>query len=831
MTGQARVHAGLVGAPVFDIGVRERVPNARAQRLTPNPLPATRMVKPTTVSVQLGADRSISIETGRLAKQAGGSVVVRSGDTMVLCTAVLAPDVREGQSFFPLTVDYREKYAAGGKMPGGFIKREGRPSDKEILSCRIIDRSLRPLFHDGLFHEVQVMISVMSADPEVEADVLAGVGASVALMLAGAPFHGPISMVRIGRVNGEFVVNPTYSQLDESDFNLIVSGTTDAIVMVEGEMDEVSEEDMIDAFEVAHVSIKQLCQAQLDLVSEATEGKGAVPFEFTPIVLPDGLQDAVNTVIGQEMGLHVRKPYEKSTFYGGVSQLKSAALDALLPADEYGTRPGATEQGWTAQQVKAAVGAVESHEMREMILSTGTRIDGRSTTDIRDIWSEVGYLPRVHGSAVFTRGETQVIASVTLGTKKDAQAVDQIFDTEDKRFFLHYAFPPFSTGETKRIMGVSRREIGHGYLAERTLARVLPGLEDFPYTIRINADVLESNGSSSMASVCGGCLALMDAGVPIEKMVAGIAMGLITDGTRTAVLSDILGTEDHLGDMDFKVTGTADGITACQMDIKVTGLTRDVLTTALHQAKEGRAHILAKMAETLDEPREDLSLYAPRLTTIQIDTEFIGAVIGPGGKIIQGIQRETGTKIDIEERDGYGFVTIAATDGEAAKKAIAIVKGIVSKPEPGETYEGTVKGLLGFGAIIEILPGKEAMLHVSEMDWGYVEKPDDYVQVGDKVQVQVLEIRDDGKVRLTRKPFMPKPEPGTERRRPEGAGSDRPRRDDGPSRGGDRGGYRGGSSDRGGDRGGYRGGSDRPRSDRSDAPREDRGDRPRRDDD
>ena len=776
-------------------------------------------VKPTTVSATVGGDRTISIETGRLAKQAGGSVVVRSGDTMLLCTAVLAPDVREGQSFFPLTVDYREKYAAGGKMPGGFIKREGRPTDKEILSARVVDRGLRPLFHDGLFNEVQVMISVISADPEIDADVLAPMGASAALMLAGAPFYGPIASVRIGRVDGEFVVNPTYTELESSDFNLVVSGSETAIVMVEGEMDEVSEEAMMDAFDVAHTAIKEMCALQHTLVAEATGGQGVPAFEFSPIVLPAGVQDAVNAAIGEQMGGLVRQPYHKSAFYGGVDQLKTAALDALLPADEYGTRPAATAEGWTAQQIKIAVGEVESQQMREMILADGRRIDGRTTTDIRDIWCEVGYLPRVHGSAVFTRGETQVLASVTLGTKKDAQAVDQIYTTEDKRFFLHYAFPPFSTGEAKRIMGVSRREVGHGYLAERTLAKVLPSLEDFPYTIRINADVLESNGSSSMASVCGGCLALMDAGVPIDKPVAGIAMGLITDGTRTAVLSDILGTEDHLGDMDFKVTGTADGITACQMDIKVTGLTREVLSTALHQARDGRMHILGKMAEALTEPREDLSDYAPRLTTIQIDTDLIGAVIGPGGKIIQGIQRETGTKIDIEERDGYGFVTIAATDGEAAKKAIAIVKGIVSKPEPGETYEGTVKGLLGFGAIVEILPGKEAMLHVSEMDWGYVEKPDDYVQVGDKIQVQVLEIRDDGKVRLTRKPFMPKPEPGTERKRPEGAGSDRPRRD----------GDRGGRGDRGGYRGDRRDGGDRRRDDRGDRPRRDDGDRPRRD--
>ena len=787
-------------------------------------------------SIEFAPGKTLELETGRLAKQAGGSVVVRQGDTLVLVTATLSPDVREGQSFFPLTVEYREKYAAGGKIPGGFMKREGRPSDKEILSARLTDRPIRPLFPDGFLHEVQVIANVLSADPAIDSDVLAATGASAALLFTGAPFAGPIASVRVARVDGAFVVNPTFAEREGSDFDLVVAGKADALVMVEGEMKEVSEDDMLAALDTAHEAIKKLCAFQTAFVEEA----GApAPMQYTSLALPDGLVEAVRAFVEPAMAAHVRQPYGKATFYDGVGDLTRQTIEHLLGVNDPNTgatQASATEQGWTKNQIKEAVGKVEADVLREMVLADGKRLDGRSTTDIRDIWCEVGYLPRVHGSAVFTRGETQVLASVTLGTKKDGQLIDQLFASGDKRFMLHYSFPPFSTGEAKPIRGLSRRETGHGMLAERALGAMMPGLEDFPYTVRINADVLESNGSSSMASVCSGSLALMDAGVPLEKPVAGIAMGLISDGARVAILSDILGTEDHLGDMDFKLCGTRDGITACQMDIKIDGLSRDVMRDALLQAKAGREHILGIMEATLAEPREDLSPFAPRLTQIQIDTEFIGAVIGPGGKIIQGIQRETNTKIEIEERDGFGFVTIAAVNGDEAAKAIAIIKGIVSKPEPGEQYEGTVKNLLPFGAIVEILPGKEGMLHVSEMDWGYVEKPEDFVQVGDRLQVQVIEVRDDGKVRLTRKPFVPKPEPGSERARPPRAEGDR---------GGDRGGYggRGGDRDRGGrgdrrdggggrggdrDRGGYRGerGGDRPRGDRDGGPRAEGGDRP-----
>ena len=749
----------------------------------------------TTRTIEFAPGRSIHLETGRLAKQADGAVVARLGDTMVLCTAVLSHDIREGQSFFPLTVDYREKFSAGGKIPGGFIKREGRPTDKEILTSRLVDRAVRPLFPDGFFHEVQIICYVLSADSEHDADVLAGVGASAALLAAGAPFDGPIAEVRVGRVDGDFIVNPTASELEGSDFDLMVAGKSDAIVMVEGHMDEADEEEMLEALDVAHEAIKKLCQGQQDLISDFGTPE---PFKYETTTAPEGLTERVRDLAGERLRQHLQAPYDKQTFYGGIGDIKDDVVTELLGRDEVTGEPQAeaTEEGWTRKEIRSAVSAVESETMREMILSEGRRLDGRSLDEIRDIWCETSYLPRVHGSAIFTRGETQVLASVTLGTSRDVQGVDQVFDQADKPFFLHYNFPPFCTGEAKFLRGASRREIGHGYLAERALQAMLPDAERFPYTIRINADVLESNGSSSMASVCSGSLALMDAGVPIEKPVAGIAMGLISDGERTAILSDILGTEDHLGDMDFKLTGTKDGITACQMDIKISGLSRDVMRQALQQARDGREHILSIMNDELSDAREDLSAYAPRLTQITIDSEFIGAVIGPGGKIIQGIQRDTNTSVNIEERDGYGYVTIAATSGEDADAALQMIKGIVTVPEVGEQYEGTVRNILPFGAIIEIMPGKEGMLHVSELDYGYVENVEDHVQVGDKVKVELIEVRNDGKLRLSRKPFMTKPEGYEERERPER--SDR-------GRGGRNGSSGGGGRGRGGRSGGGRG--------------------------
>lgn len=750
--------------------------------------------------IEFTPGRVLSIETGRLAKQADGAVVVRMGETMVLCTAVLSHSVREGQSFFPLTVDYREKFSSGGKIPGGFIKREGRSNDKEILTSRLVDRAIRPLFPDGFRNEVQIIASVISADEENDGDMLAGLGASAALLLAGAPFDGPIAEVRIGRVDGAFIVNPTIAQLENSDFNLVVAGKADAIVMVEGEMDEVTEEDMLQALDVAHEAIKIICQGQLELVKLVGEPEA---FEYS-IDEPDpALLEKVNSLAGSRIADHIRQPYEKKTFYGGIAEIKEQVLAVLLPEGE-----DATAEGWEKGDIKGAVGIVEKEIMREMILSEGRRIDGRTLTDVRQIWCDIGYLPRVHGSSIFTRGETQVMASVTLGTTKDVQPVDQVFDTTDKRFFLHYEFPPFSTGEVKFLRGASRREVGHGFLAERALMGMLPDTQDFPYTIRINADVLESNGSSSMASVCSGSMALMEAGVPMKKQVAGIAMGLISDGSRTSILTDILGTEDHLGDMDFKVTGTRDGITACQMDIKISGLSSELMLKAMHQAKEARIHILDIMDAAISEPRADISQYAPRLTQITIDSDLIGAVIGPGGKVIKGIQSETNTVLELEERDGVGYLTIAATNGEDAAAAIQMVRNIVAVPEVGDEYEGTVRSVLDFGAIIEVLPGKEGLLHVSELDYGYVEDVNSYVQVGDKVKVKIIEIRDGGKLRFSRKPFLPKPEGAEleeqERRSRERSSGNRERGSGGNrNRGrGNRGRSGGGGRNRGGDGGG-----------------------------
>ncbi len=711
----------------------------------------------------------MTLETGRLARQAGGAVVVRVGDTMVLCTAVLSKTVRPGQSFFPLTVDYREKFASGGRIPGGFIKREGRSNDKEILTSRLVDRAVRPLFPDGFRNEVQLIASVISADDQHDGDMLAGVGASCALLLAGAPFDGPIAEVRIGRVAGSFIVNPTIDEMAESDFSLVVAGKSDAVVMVEGGMEEVSEEEMVEALEVAHGAIRTLCEAQHKLLAQCPE---PTPFQYECDVPDEALVRAVQERIGERVAAHIRAPYDKSSFYGGLDELTQEAVEAFAEDEEALHEPG---------DVASAAWAVSKKLMREMVLSDGRRIDGRNPEEVRPIWCDAGYLPRVHGSAVFTRGETQVIASVTLGTTRDTQAIDQVFSQEEKRFFLHYEFPPFSTGEVKFLRGASRREIGHGFLAERALSGMVPDIEEFPYTIRVNADVMESNGSSSMASVCSGSLALMDAGVPVTKAVSGVAMGMISDGKRTAILTDILGTEDHLGDMDFKITGTRDGITACQMDIKISGLSRELMLKALYQARAARHHILDVMDAELSQPRKEMSPYAPRLTQITIDSEQIGAIIGTGGKVVRALQTETDTIIEVDERDGLGYVTIAALREENALRAVEMIRDIVRVPEPGEEYEGTVKSLSGIGVVVEISPGKEGLVHVSELDHEYVRQPSDVVEVGDKIKVQVLEVRDRGKLRLSRKALLPRPEGQSEFRRPH-AGKGRPHRG-GPGRG------------------------------------------------
>lgn len=700
-------------------------------------------------AIDIGQGKVVMLETGRLAKQADGAVVARLGDTMVLCTAVVEDEPRPGQSYFPLVVDYREKFSAGGKIPGGFIKREGRPNDKEILSSRLIDRFIRPLFPKGFRNETQVICYVLSADERYDADVVAGVGASAAVMLSGAPFDGPVGQVRVGRIDDDFVVNPTQEELEESDFDLIVAGKEDSIITVEGEMDEASEEEFAQALEFSQEAIRKLCVGQREFVQSA--GGGKEPLEAELDTVPESLKAKVKDLVGEKMNELLSRPYKKEEFYGGIDALKDEAAEAFANAEQE-----EAEEVYSEEVAREAVDELQKAVMRRMVVEEGRRLDDRETTEIRDIWTEAGYLPRVHGSAIFTRGETQALASVTLGTSKDVQAVDQVFNTTDKKFFLHYNFPPFSTGEAKFLRGPSRRETGHGHLAERALEPLLPTGEDFPYTIRLISDILESNGSSSMASVCAGSLSLMDAGVPLKRPVAGIAMGLIQEGDQSAILTDILGMEDFLGDMDFKIAGTREGITACQMDIKMSGLDMDLVRKALEQAREGRFFILDKMSESLSDPRTELSKHAPRLTQIVIDDDFIGAVIGPGGKVIQQIQEETDTRIDIEEREGKGYVTIAATTGEGADAAIKWIEQIVAVPEVGEVYEGTVRSIQPFGAIVEILPGKDALLHISEIDHKYVEDIDEYFQVGDKIKVKLIEVRNDGKMRLTRKPFVSK---------------------------------------------------------------------------
>lgn len=703
-----------------------------------------------TAQVECAPGKVVSIETGRLAKQAGGAVVVRMGDTMVMATTVVSDFVRPGQGYFPLMVDYREKFSSGGKIPGGFIKREGRLNDKEILTSRLVDRAIRPLFPDGYLNEVQVIGSVISADDEHDGDMLFGLGASAALLLSGAPFDGPIAEVRIGRVEGSFIVNPTLEELESSDFNLVVAGKLDSIVMVEGEMNEVSEEEMVEALGVAHEAIIKVCQVQLDLRAAFEEVHGTVEAQSYETNTPDSaIIDRAREAIQEKLEAHVRAPYEKKSFYGGLSSLEEEAVEAVASGSE--------DPEGLAPEALAAARIVSREVMREMVLAEQKRIDGRDPQSVRPIWCEVGYLPRVHGSSIFTRGETQVMASVTLGTARDQQAVDQVFDQEDKHFFLHYEFPPFSTGEVKFLRGASRREVGHGYLAERALRQMIPDVEEFPYTIRVNADVLESNGSSSMASVCSGSLALMDAGVPIRKAVAGVAMGMIADEKRHVVLTDILGTEDHLGDMDFKVTGTRDGITACQMDIKIGGLSSDLMLQALEQAREARLHILDLMDATLAHTRESMSPHAPKLTQITIDTDSIGAVIGPGGKIVRSIQADTGVVIEIEEKDNLGYVTIAGKNESSVNEAVAIIRSLVVSPEVGEEYEGIVRSVLDVGAVVEILPGKDGLVHKSQLSWEWVEHPRDVVQVGDKMKVRLMQINDRGRLQLSHKITQPRP--------------------------------------------------------------------------
>ncbi len=707
--------------------------------------------------IELPDGRVIEIETGKLAKQAAGSAVVKMGGTMLLATVTCAKEVKEGTDFMPLTVDYREKYYSAGRFPGGFLKRESRPSDYEVLIARLVDRPIRPLWPDDFHLEVFVNVMLISAEKDIQPDALAGLAASAALATSDLPFGGPVSEVRVSRIDGQYVINPGFEANKRADLDLMVAATEENIMMVEGEMNEVSEHDMLEAIKVAHEEIKKHCRVQKELMKEL--GTDVNKRDYPHDEEDEALKAAVHEFCYNkcyELAGSAKPKHERED---GFEAIKAEFLATLSEED---------------QEAKAAMVSryyhdVEKEAMRNLILDEGKRLDGRKTNEVRPIWCEVDYLPCAHGSAIFTRGETQSLASVTLGTKMDMKEMDEVLIQDDQQFVLHYNFPPFATGEAKPQRSVGRREIGHGNLAMRALKPVIPTAPEFPYAVRVVSDILESNGSSSMASVCGGCLALMDAGVKIKKPVAGVAMGLITDAVRPndryAILTDILGDEDHLGDMDFKVTGTKDGITATQMDIKVDGLSYEVLEKALEQARQGRLHIMGEMLKTIAEPREDYKPFVPRMVQIEIPSEFIGAVIGKGGETIQGMQKEFGTTITIEEvpnengEGTKGVVDIFGTDKAAMDATLERIKSICAVPEAGQVYHGKVVSILEFGAFIEILPGKEGLLHVSEIAWTKTEKVEDVLKVGDEVDVKLLEIdAKTGKMRLSMRALTEKPE-------------------------------------------------------------------------
>ena len=720
-------------------------------------------------TITLADGREITIETGKLAKQADGSVVVKMGDTMLLGTVVAAKDAKPDTDFMPLQVEYKEKYASAGRYPGGFMKREGRANDSEVLVARLIDRALRPLFPADYHAEVYVTVNLISADKDIQPDALAGLAASAALAVSDIPFGGPISEVRVARLGGQFVINPTYSQMNEVDLDIMVGGTIDNILMVEGEMKEVSEEVMLEAIKFAHEEIKKHCAVQIELSKElGKEVKRAYCHEVND-------EELRRTIISELYD----KAYAIATS-GTMKHEREERFNALEA--EFAARYSEEELVEKAPLIhKYFHDDVQKKAMRNMILDEGKRLDGRRTDEIRPIWCEVGYLPAAHGSAIFTRGETQSLTSVTLGTKLDEKVKDEVLVQGTEQFVLHYNFPPFSTGEAKAPRGLSRREIGHGHLAWRALKPMIPLGEENPYAVRVVSDILESNGSSSMATVCAGTLALMDAGVKLKKPVSGIAMGLISDGEtgRWAVLSDILGDEDHLGDMDFKVTGTRDGITATQMDIKVDGLSYEVLAKALEQARVGRLHILGKLTECLPEPREDYRPFVPRIVQITIPQDMIGSVIGPGGKVIQDIQKTTGTTITITEADNKGFVDIFGVDKEALDGALQRIKAIVVMPEVGETYKGRIRSIVTFGAFVEILPGKDALLHISEIDWKRFETMEESgLKEGDEIEVKLIGVDPKtGKLKLSHKVLVPKPEGYVERERKPRDGERRPHRE------------------------------------------------------
>ncbi len=754
------------------------------------------MAKPIKKTIELGDGRTITLETGKLAKQADGAVELRMGNTMLLATVVSAKEAGEGVDFMPLQVEYKEKFSSNGRFPGGFLKREGRASDYEILTARLVDRVLRPLFPDNYHADTFVNIIMFSADGEDMPDALAGLAASAALAVSDIPFNGPISEVRVARVNGEFVIDPTFEQLKSADMELMVGATYDNIMMVEGEMSEVSEADLLAALKAAHDAIKIQCKAQMELAEEAG---ATVKREYCHEVNDEDLRKDVHD-----------KCYDKAYAIAKAGcadkHWRQDSFDAIC--DEYIESLPEEEREEKAPLVKRYYHDVEREAVRRCILDEGIRLDGRKTTDIRPIWIETDYVPGPHGSAVFTRGETQALATVTLGTKLDEKILDDVLNQGKERFLLHYNFPPFSTGEAKAQRGVGRREVGHGNLAHRALKGMFP--DGFPYVCRIVSDILESNGSSSMATVCAGTLALLDAGVKMKKPVSGIAMGLITDtdGVKYAVLSDILGDEDHLGDMDFKVTGTRDGITATQMDIKVDGLSYEILEKALLQAREGRMHILDKIEEAIPAPREDYKPHVPRIVTMTIPKDLIGAVIGPGGKIIQGIQEASGATVSIDEIDNEGYIEIAATNKNAMDKAVEMINAIVELPEEGKVYTGKVRSILDFGAFVEFMPNRDGLLHISEISWDRLENMEaSGLKEGDTIEVKLIEIdKKTGKYRLSMRALLPKPEGWVEPQRA-------PRGERGPRRDGDRGPRRDGDRNQR---------NDRPRREGDRGPRRDR---------
>ncbi len=736
------------------------------------------MVQPIKKTIELGDGRTITLETGKLAKQADGAVELRMGNTMLLATVVSAKEAGEGVDFMPLQVEYKEKFSSNGRFPGGFLKREGRASDYEILTARLVDRVLRPLFPDNYHADTFVNIIMFSADGNDAPDALAGLAASAALAVSDIPFNGPISEVRVARVDGEFVINPTFEQIEKADMELMVGATYENIMMVEGEMKEVSETDLLAALKAAHEAIKVQCKAQMELA----EAVGAIKREYCHETNDEDLRADVR-----------EKCYDKAYAVAKAGcadkHWRQNSFDAIC--DEYIESLPEEERDEKTPLVKRYYHDVEREAVRRCILDEGVRLDGRKTTDIRPIWIETDYVPGPHGSAVFTRGETQSLATVTLGTKLDEKVVDDVLNQGHERFLLHYNFPPFSTGEAKPQRGVGRREVGHGNLAHRALKSMLP--DNFPYVCRIVSDILESNGSSSMATVCAGTLALLDAGVNMKKPVSGIAMGLITDsdGSKYAVLSDILGDEDHLGDMDFKVTGTRDGITATQMDIKVDGLSYEVLEKALMQARDGRMHILDKIQEAIPQPRADYKPQVPRIVTMTIPKDLIGAVIGPGGKIIQGIQEASGATVSIDEIDNAGYIEVAATNKDSMDKALDMINAIVELPEEGKVYTGTVRSILDFGAFVEFMPNRDGLLHISEISWDRL--PDmeaSGIKEGDTLTVKLIEVdKKSGKFRLSMRALQPKPEGYVEPQRaprgPRRDGGDRPQRGDrGPRRDG-----------------------------------------------